>query len=347
MTPAAIDWLWPDRLVLGTLAVLDGDPQQGKSLLTLDWAARLTTGRSWPDGTATPGPSPVIYIGSEDNPERTVLPRLLAAGADTSRVHRFRVPQGNGRDRQPSFPDDCERLGVSIRKSGARLVIIDPFLAFLSGAAFSLNDQLIRRALDPLAEVAEQTGALLLLIRHLIKTGRARRALFCGIGAAAIVGSARTALLAGCHPDNEDCRLLAVTKSNLGPLPPTLSYRIARTDSGWPVIDWGEPVALTADEVLLAPKGEKGEVLEKAVAFLRELLSHGPVRGETARRLAGVEGLSQRTLERARAELNVVCSRQCEGDESVIYWSLPPDLDSQRIMRDLFGPDFKPQDPAG
>ena len=151
MTPRAVEWFWPARLAPGTLALLDGDPEVGKSLLTVDWAARLTTGRPWPDGTATPGPSAVIYIGCEDDPQRTVLPRLLAAGADTSRIHQFKMPLGNGQQRQPIFPDDCDRLATAIAASGARLVIVDPLLAFLSRDAYNLNDQLVRRALDPLA----------------------------------------------------------------------------------------------------------------------------------------------------------------------------------------------------
>src|SRR5438105_2373038 len=40
-----ISWLWPGRLPLGKLAILDGDPGVGKSLVTLDLCARLSTGR--------------------------------------------------------------------------------------------------------------------------------------------------------------------------------------------------------------------------------------------------------------------------------------------------------------
>ena len=47
----AVSWLWPGRLALGKLAMLDGDPGLGKSLLTLDLCARLSSGRPMPDGS--------------------------------------------------------------------------------------------------------------------------------------------------------------------------------------------------------------------------------------------------------------------------------------------------------
>jgi len=44
-TPTPLDWLWPSRLALGKLAILDGDPGLGKSLVALDIRARPN--RSW------------------------------------------------------------------------------------------------------------------------------------------------------------------------------------------------------------------------------------------------------------------------------------------------------------
>ena len=55
LNPPPTDWLWPGYLAAGCIAILDGDPGQGKSMLTLDLAARLTTARPWPDGAAARG----------------------------------------------------------------------------------------------------------------------------------------------------------------------------------------------------------------------------------------------------------------------------------------------------
>src|SRR6266702_2905387 len=81
-----MEWLWPDRIAAGSLTLIDGDPSLGKSLLTLDLAARLTTARSLPDGYVPPQPVSVVLVGHQDGLHNTVLPRLQAAGADLSRV---------------------------------------------------------------------------------------------------------------------------------------------------------------------------------------------------------------------------------------------------------------------
>src|SRR5262249_42750622 len=54
--PEPVRWLWPGRIPLGMVTVLDGDPGLGKSTMLLDLAARLTRGDRMPDGS--PGPKP-------------------------------------------------------------------------------------------------------------------------------------------------------------------------------------------------------------------------------------------------------------------------------------------------
>src|SRR5438876_498715 len=66
VTAQPVAWLWPGRLGLGKLALLDGDPDLGKSLVSLDLCARLSTGRPWPDGSPTAGPQSAVVINAED-----------------------------------------------------------------------------------------------------------------------------------------------------------------------------------------------------------------------------------------------------------------------------------------
>jgi hypothetical protein len=44
----SVEWLWEARIPLGKLTVIDGDPGTGKSALTIDLAARVSTGREMP-----------------------------------------------------------------------------------------------------------------------------------------------------------------------------------------------------------------------------------------------------------------------------------------------------------
>ena len=85
VTPRPVDWLWPHRLGLGKLSLLEGDPGLGKSFLALDLCARLSTGRPWPDGTASPSASACIYLTGEDGAHDTIAPRLRALGAHPGR----------------------------------------------------------------------------------------------------------------------------------------------------------------------------------------------------------------------------------------------------------------------
>src|SRR4051812_36822909 len=86
LIPRRLSWLWPGRLALGKLAMLDGDPGLGKSLLALDLCARLSTGRPMPDGSPGPGVCNSLYLNAEDDGRDTIQPRLLALGADLNRI---------------------------------------------------------------------------------------------------------------------------------------------------------------------------------------------------------------------------------------------------------------------
>src|SRR5437870_6295798 len=189
--PRPVPWLWPGRIAAGRLTLIDGEPDQGKSFVTLGLAARLTAGHTLPDGSRSSEPFSVLLLSGEDNREDTIVPRLLAAGADLQRVHFWDEALLGA----PVFPEACPRLQQVLEGTRAGLVVVDPFFAFLAQEIGSLNDFMIRRALQPLARVAELTQAAIVLIRHLSKVGVTRQAIYRGLGSIAILGMARTAFL--------------------------------------------------------------------------------------------------------------------------------------------------------
>src|SRR5262245_45157690 len=117
ITPRPISWLWPGRLALGKLSLLEGDPGQGKSSLTVDLCARLTTGAAWPDGAPLPAPASVVLLNAEDDPEDILVPRLIAAGADCSRVCLWSVKAALAGDR-PSTPHNAATPPASVSPAG-------------------------------------------------------------------------------------------------------------------------------------------------------------------------------------------------------------------------------------
>lgn len=318
-----VEWLWPGRLPVAKLTLIDGDPSQGKSLMTLDLAGRLTVAAPLPDGYSRAEPISVVLVGSEDGVRDTVLPRLRAAGADLRRVHVFA-----GRARAgvwsgfPSFPDDCDLLSETLAETSARLVIVDPLMAFLSSRVSSVNDQMVRQALGPLAQVAEERRAAIVLVRHLTKGSHGNRALYRGSGSIAIVGAARMAYLVGAHTSDEDLHVLACTKSNLITPPTSLCFRIAANSDGQPVLTWSGSVDLSADELLLGQRLESGQALKEAKAFLEEQLREGPrAQGELSL-CAQQAGVSEKTLRRAKAVLGVLSEQKSIDGRSCWFWRL-------------------------
>src|SRR5918997_1507363 len=164
--PEQVEWLWPGRLPLGKLAVLDGDPGLGKSALTLDLAARVSGGQELPDGGRC-GPAGVVLLSAEDGLEDTIRPRLDAAGADTGGIVALSmIGVGTRAERLVSLTQDLDAVEAALGRGGAALVVIDPLMAFLTGKTDSHKDQDVRRGLAPLAALAERKGAAVLLVRH-------------------------------------------------------------------------------------------------------------------------------------------------------------------------------------
>ena len=133
--PEEVEWLWPSWLAFGKLALMDGDPGLGKSATTLDIAARVSAGRDFPDGTGEARePAGVVLLSAEDGLADTIRPRLDAAGGEASRIVALAtVPDENGHERLLSIPEDLPLIEKGIERVGARLVVVDPLMAFLSG----------------------------------------------------------------------------------------------------------------------------------------------------------------------------------------------------------------------
>jgi RecA-family ATPase len=219
--PEQVEWLWPRRIPKGKITVLDGDPDNGKSVLTTDLAARVTAGLAFPDGTPTEAAGAVI-VSAEDGASDTIRPRFDAAGGDPNRALLL------GNDEPFAIPADIPKLERAVRQVKAAM---DPIMAFLSGDVNSNRDQDVRRALTPLKRMAERTGAAVILVRHLNKS-QGGNPLYRGGGSIGIIGAARSGMVVGPHPDSDDLRVLAGQKNNLSLPPRSLAYSIETAPNG-------------------------------------------------------------------------------------------------------------------
>ena len=263
--PQKTQWLWRNRIPLGEITLIDGDPGTNKSGLTDDLAARVSTGQKMPDGTPGIRGGVLLLIG-EDSIAKTVLLRLEAASADLNRIAVLHDGV--------MIPDGLNDIEIAARRLRAKLLVIDPLTAFLGRNANS--DQAVRQALAPLKALAEHIDLATVLVRHLPK-GRIQDPLRSGIGSIGIVASARSALLLGKDPIDDNLRVLASYKNNLGHLAPSLRFEPVTADNGAVRVEWRGECVYSANDLLLA-KSIKGSQLERATAFLTQVLADGPRR---------------------------------------------------------------------
>jgi hypothetical protein len=314
-----LTWLWPGRLALGKLAILDGDPELGKSLLALDLCARLSTGRPWPDGSPGSGPAPALYLNGEDGDEDTVAPRLAALGGDPARVFVWE------REAQDAagllrLPTQVTALDEALAQVRPRLVVLDPVVAFLDRTVLGASDQSVRRALWPLAVLAAKYDCVILLIRHLNKYAAAP-AIYRGGGSIGFVAACRSAWLVAPDPGDAGRRVLAQVKNNLAPRQPSLAYRLDSQDTGPPLLTWLGTSPLTADQLL---RGEAAAPAEACARdFLLALLKDGPRTSDQVWAAAAQADVAERTLFRAKKEAGVRTERVHFGRGSLSYWLLP------------------------
>ncbi len=321
VTPQPLTWLWPGRIALGHLALLDGDPELGKSLVTLDLCARLSTGRPWPDGTPAASAAPAVVLNAEDSDNETVCPRLRALGADLERVFFLPRDEAGGIDfRLPSRPGALEAV---LAETGARLVVIDPITVFLDAGVNTHSDGGVRRALAPLAALARKYGCAMLMVRHLTKQPR-HRALYRGLGSIGLIGACRSAWLIAADPQAPGRRVLAQEKNNLGPSQPSLAFEVIGAD-GLPAVSWLGPTEGTADDLLAAAgrRPPKPGPLDCAKEFLAEMLRTGPRTTRELREGAEPLGLTKPTLNRARRAMGLKTRRVFLNGNVTSYWMLP------------------------
>ena len=328
--PREVKWLWPGRIPLGRITLLVGRPGEGKSFLTTDLAARVSTGSPLPDGTACDRGS-VLIISGEDDPHDTIRPRLDAHHADVERVHLLSMVRRIGEDGKPQdimfTLADVPALEDALRQlTDCRLIIVDPIGSFLGGGVDSHRDNETRAVLAPVAALAEKYGPAVLIVAHRRKAG-GDHADDLALGSRAFTGIARACWHLSRDPDNKRRRLLLPGKNNLAAEGDGLAFDIAGDP---PSIRWeSAAVTMSADDALAAENaaedakpGPEPEARDEAAEWLRDELAdlaEHPV--AALRENATAAGLAWRTIQRAKAVIGALSHRASFGGGYV--WRLP------------------------
>lgn len=276
---APVRFLWHGYLPRGKQVIMDGDPGQGKSTLTIDIIARVTTGKPMPDNTPGLGePAAVVLLSAEDDGGDTIRPRLEAAGADLDKVILVKHFDGDdGQPRLPELPRDVPKLKKIIEQLGAALLVVDPLFSFIGETVNSRLDPAVRRALYPLKELAEDTGVTVWLVRHMNKN-ESTHALYRGGESIAFTAASRVAMLVATDPDDpEHGHVLAVAKANLTERPSSLRYRLREVTE--PVkttcVEWLGPSRHDANALLRLSAPERLRKVDEAAEWLDDQMWDG------------------------------------------------------------------------
>jgi putative DNA primase/helicase len=330
--PEKVDWLWSGRLARGKHTCIAGEPGTGKSQLSIAIIAAITTGGNWPCGEGKAPCSNVVILSAEDGAADTIVPRLLGAGADRTRVHIVSaVREADGSQRAPDLQRDIEALERKVLEVGnVALVVIDPISAYMGRGLDTHRNSDVRGVLAPLAEMAERTGTAVLSITHFSKSANAsNKALHRFIGSIAFTAAARFAFAVIEDAEQEGRRLFLPVKNNLARPPQGLAYRLAQrfVGDGGDILTshivWdAEPVTITANEAMAADMAgaETGTAKAEAMDWLRELLADGPLAMSAIEDHAKGAGLAWATVRRAKKALRVTSVKS--GMAGGWHWEL-------------------------
>ena len=305
--PQPINWLWKDYIAKGTFTLITGEPELGKSQITLSMAAIVTTGENWPVSGEKCEEGNVIILSDEDNPEMTIHPRLEANGANLDKIHIF---DGIGEGDSNS---DCQlfKLKTDLRElekmindiKGVSMIVVDPLSAYLSGVDSYKNTD-VRLMLAPLSKLAERHDIAIVGVEHPPKSSNGRAMNQVG-GSIAFVAASRSAYLVSKDPQDEERRLFLRIKNNLTSHSVGISYRLEEVILPTGKISkvvWGdEPVKITADEVLAYyNRTEFQHGKESRTKWLQEELADGPKNAAEVEKKALTQGMTEKQLRTAK-----------------------------------------------
>lgn len=319
-----LDWIWYPYLARRELSILEGDPGLGKSYLAQMIGAAIVDGKSLPSMKMhKPIKGKVAYFDLENSAGTVTKARLVDNGCKNLRDYY--------QDERVFRIDDeeaIERVYEGLERVKPDVVVFDTINSYV-GKADTNNGRDVQQAMSHFIEIARRFNCATLVLRHLTKSTK-EKALYRGQGSIAFSGMARVVMTVGQHPEEEEVRVMAVTKLNVTKRPKALTFEIKSLPDTLQKQDrskfvWGDFVDLTSDDITISvptPNGQGRKRNEETEEFLREMLDDGPKVKSMLERAAEARGINLRTLQRAAERLGVIKQTTGFGKTRISTWAL-------------------------
>ena len=328
--PLPISWLWDRWLPAGKLTILAGAAGTGKTTLTLSLGASITSGGKWPDGSRCRMKANILIWSGEDVAADTLVPRLIASGADLSRCHFIEGITEDG-ERSPFDPArDIFELHLAVEKmGGVALLIIDPIVSAVSGDMHKAND--VRRSLQAVVDFAEVHQCAVIGITHFAKGGAGKAPQDRVIGSQAFGALARMVLVAAKEEDGSR-RVLARAKSNIAPDDGGVAYslNLATIEGGIEATHavWEGVIEGTAREILGAVEhddnGDSSSASDLEKMLIDLLIENGgKMPAKQMKAEVSDAGYSWTSANNAKAKAGIQSAKEPGSKTSSWYWYLP------------------------
>lgn len=329
-----IDWVWRGKIARGELCIIAGEPGAGKTLISVDIAARISTGNTLPLSSERMCEGQVVFLTSENDPAKVLRPRLVAAGADLKKIYILSSSvntldaKGKKKTRHVALSEDAEKIGSMVAGvDGVVALVIDPISEYMGGKDSNSNSD-VRDVLATLTDQVRTKNIAIIAITHYNKKVEINSASARINGSIGFAGAARTAFAVGTFYDEEwsdeeratrkGQMAFSSVKNNLSGDKGGYVYTInsfSYTKNGVDIetakLEWIECITESADDLLRRANKKEGRPRierDRCVKWLTEYLSQYPDGAQRADVIieAAQQGFSRATVDRARKEMVII-----------------------------------------
>lgn len=269
VTPRDVEFLWKPYFVRGAVNLLEGDSNVGKTYFFCWIGAAASSGGKLPDGSRIELQK-VLFLSAEDDPETTLVKRMMRMGADRNRIWVMKKFLRLNEDA-------LQLIEKHVVEHGVTVILMDPLLAYMESGIDMNKANETRPFMARLAELAKEHNLTIIALRHLNKSTD-KKAIHRGLGSVDITAASRSAVMIGLHPDDEEVRVFAHSKHNLSARGDSLLYTLeGETEHKVPKLIWNGITELTAEDLTPKPNkvGRPDNASQDAEQFLRRALAGG------------------------------------------------------------------------